>query len=407
MAEMAEFINPKNILLIIDPQNDFVDIPETYAKRLPPYKDTPFDQQSDSAGLPVPGAKDDLDKLAVFLEKNGDKFDEIHVSLDSHTKTHIGHIGFWEENPIEEGYVVPRPLQEFYVIDNDPEIYIGENRAINIKTTGKIEEMPIPVGKVKTKVPELQEWAYKYIKKMQEDPNKPIPCLWAEHCIKGSDGWKVYEPLLIQLNKLPNKVFYHEKGTNDLVEMYSIFSAEEPYEKLLEDVSDDCKTKIAELYPNVTPVEGIPDKHDNTENEIDNYNTTFNDVLFSKLIGKNKNNKIFVCGEAKSHCVKTSLEDMLKNCDKFEFPKKNIYVFEDMTSLIPGYEIPTKAAYTNMIQEGLRVIQSTDFETEKIQTGGKRRNKTSKKSKATKKSKKSKKSSKTTRKHRKTHKSKH
>lgn len=396
---MAEFINPKNILLIIDPQNDFVDIPETFIKRDPPYNDTPFDQKSNSAGLPVPGAKADLDKLAVFLRENGDKFDEIHVSLDSHTKKHIGHIGFW--NKVEVNRVMqPRPLQQFYVKDGqENKIFIGD-----FGVDAAVPQTPEVEVKVKDENEELQEWAYKYVKKMQDDPNKPVPCLWAEHCIKGSDGWKVYEPLLIELNKLLDKVFYHEKGTNDLVEMYSIFSAENPYEELLEDVSEKCKKKIAELYPNVIHVGEIPDKHDNTPNDKENYNTTFNDVLFKKLIGENKNNKIFVCGEAKSHCVKTSLEDMLKNCGDFEFPKENIYVFEDMTSLIPGYEIPTEAAYKKMmIQDGLRVIKSEDFETEKIQTGGKRRNKTSKKSKATKKSKKS---SKTTRKHRKTHRSK-
>lgn len=392
---MSEFIDqPKNILLIIDPQNDFTDIPETFSKRNPEYTNTPFDQQSDSAGLPVPGAKADLDKLAVFLNENGDKFDEIHVSLDSHSKNHIGHIGFWNKVEVN-GVMQPRPLQQFYVKEGqENKIFIGDFGVL-----AAVRQNPEVEVKVKDENEELQEWAYKYVKKMQDDPNKPVPCLWAEHCIKGSDGWKVYEPLLNELNKLPDKVFYHEKGTNDLVEMYSIFSAEIPYEELLKDVSEKCKTKIAELYQNVIPVGDIPDKHDNTPNDIDNYNTKFNDVLFSKLIGKNKNNKIFVCGEAKSHCVKTSLEDMLDHCEDSNFPKNNIYIFEDMTSLIPGYEAPTEDAYKKMVEKGLQIIDSSFF---KPKLGGKRRNKTSKKSKATKKSKKSKKSS--TRKHKKTHK---
>ena len=248
---MSEFINqPKNILLIIDPQNDFTDIPETFSKITYISKDStnPFDQTSESAGLPVGpatkeqnlyfaedfpedkkepinGAKADLDKLVDFLKINGDKFHEIHVSLDSHTKNHIGHIGFWdiksfENEKTKKQEIRPRPLQQFYVkpegtdTDEPYKIYVKNFGEIHDKTQLITDEQKKKYEKEFIEViaepanKELKEWAYRYILKMQDlrksNESKPVPCLWAEHCIRGENGWKVYKPLLddIKLSSL-------------------------------------------------------------------------------------------------------------------------------------------------------------------------------------------------------------
>lgn len=355
------------ILLIIDPQNDFTDQKKTHDKRVPQFTSDPFDQLCDSKGLAVPGAKTDLDKLVSFLTKNGDKFDEIHVSLDSHTPNHICHIGFWNRVTTGRNEEQPRPLQTFYVKESEKNvIYIGN-------WNGTHQE---PEVIVTTKDPKLQEWAYMYVLQMQKNnvsnPSKPIPCLWAEHCIieglSGTDdGWHVYDPLRAVLNTMKGKVFYHEKGTNDLVEMYSIFSAELPYEDLKEQVSEACRSHVASMYASkiVPTVEIIP-TIENVPNTQHNYNTTFNDTLFKRLIG-NGTNKIYVCGEAKSHCVKTSLEDMLDHCESYKYSPSNIIVFEDLTSPIPGFEIPTETAYETMKTKGLEITSTTAFEKETAQ----------------------------------------
>jgi hypothetical protein len=457
MAESIDQQKKNRVLLIIDPQNDFVDIPETFNKRIPKDSPNPFDQISESAGLPVGpatkeqnlyfapdfsedkkepinGAKADLDKLAGFLAKNGGEFDEIHVSLDSHTKNHIGHIGFWKKKTVTidgKDETRPRPLQQFYVKPEGTEPQDGKYH-IYVKNFNEVV-VPGKEVEIETSNSDLQEWAYRYILKMQNlrknDNSKPEPCLWAEHCIisdeknNAENGWMVYEPLSKVLDELQktnkekgkNKVFYHEKGTNDLVEMYSIFSAEVPYEKLLREIEDinpgsASLEYIKNIYlkDKVVSIESIEPNTENKPNKSKNYNTEFNEKLFKKLtIDENGvKNKIFVCGEAKSHCVKTSLEDMLKKCDEIGFPKNKIYMFDDMSSIINAYAESSIAAYEKMKGQdgqGLQIIKSEDFEKIILQIGGKRRNKTTKKSKATKKSKKS---SKTTRKHRKTHKSK-
>ena len=68
----------KNILLIIDPQIDF-----------------------HTGSLAVPHAEEDAKKIVELI--NSGKFDEIHVSLDTHTKNHIGHSGFYNSGYKEKG----------------------------------------------------------------------------------------------------------------------------------------------------------------------------------------------------------------------------------------------------------------------------------------------------------------
>jgi nicotinamidase/pyrazinamidase len=71
-------------LLIIDPQNDFCDLPE--ARR-------PADE---SPALPVPGADADMQRLAALIRAHGDAFDAITVTLDSHQRVDIAHPPFWQ-----------------------------------------------------------------------------------------------------------------------------------------------------------------------------------------------------------------------------------------------------------------------------------------------------------------------
>lgn len=63
-------------LLIIDPQNDFCDIP--------------------GAALPVPGADADMRRLAALIDARGAALDAITITLDSHQRLDIAHPGFWQ-----------------------------------------------------------------------------------------------------------------------------------------------------------------------------------------------------------------------------------------------------------------------------------------------------------------------
>ncbi len=70
-------------LLVIDPQNDFCDLPSDYLPR-----DT-------APTLPVPGAHADMLRLAQLIERGRDGIAAITVTLDSHHRYHIAHPTFW------------------------------------------------------------------------------------------------------------------------------------------------------------------------------------------------------------------------------------------------------------------------------------------------------------------------
>lgn len=65
-------------LLVIDPQNDFCDLPAPHAP-----------------ALPVPGADADMRRLAHVIDTAGDALDAITVTLDSHHRLDIAHPTFW------------------------------------------------------------------------------------------------------------------------------------------------------------------------------------------------------------------------------------------------------------------------------------------------------------------------
>ena len=62
-------------LLVIDPQNDFMDV--------------------DGAALPVPGASADMARLAGFVDTMAAQIDDIVVTLDSHASVGIERTSFW------------------------------------------------------------------------------------------------------------------------------------------------------------------------------------------------------------------------------------------------------------------------------------------------------------------------
>lgn len=84
----------KNVLLIVDPQNDFI-----------------------TGTLPVPGAKEKMQKLAAYIEEKGNMYDYICVTTDSHPKDHSSfkdNGGIWPEHCVihTTGWDLPHYLVE-------------------------------------------------------------------------------------------------------------------------------------------------------------------------------------------------------------------------------------------------------------------------------------------------------
>ncbi|HEY8977004.1 MAG TPA: cysteine hydrolase [Burkholderiaceae bacterium] len=78
-------------LLIIDPQNDFCDVPDAY-RPVDPLTGAPV-----APALPVAGAHADMLRTAQFISAAGSWLDEITVTLDSHHQVDIAHPTFWQD----------------------------------------------------------------------------------------------------------------------------------------------------------------------------------------------------------------------------------------------------------------------------------------------------------------------
>jgi nicotinamidase-related amidase len=73
-------------LLIIDPQNDFCDLPRAC-----------WPTGSTGPALPVTGAHADMQRLASWIQRHGAQLDGICITLDSHQAYDVAHPAFWQQ----------------------------------------------------------------------------------------------------------------------------------------------------------------------------------------------------------------------------------------------------------------------------------------------------------------------
>lgn len=108
----------KKILLIVDPQNDFI-----------------------TGALPVSGAKERMMKLAEYIQKKGIEYNIVNVTLDSHPENHSSfkeNGGIWPKHCVmhTNGWGVPEYLDDALKELNQ----VSQNVIINIFTKGTLAE---------------------------------------------------------------------------------------------------------------------------------------------------------------------------------------------------------------------------------------------------------------------------
>lgn len=281
---------PKKILLIIDPQNDFSIEKEGFRKKNGP--------------LGVPGSSDDYERIAQLIKAN--IFDEIHISLDTHTPYHIGHKGFYKKNPELDNIKVCKPWESNFKPNNE----------------------------------ELTDYVKNYAEAQKRARDTTIEyCIWDTHCLEGTEGHEIVKEIKEALSTdIKAKVRYHIKGQNELTEMYSIFSAavqpNEVDDTIMPYLYSGTKQEDEYKY---NPGEGV----ESYEEAIKcvNLETHMNTPLLANLFGDN--NQIFVCGQAKTHCVKDSVLDMIKYAKtrkNKEESMNQIHLIANMTSVIPKFD---------------------------------------------------------------------
>lgn len=290
-------------LLIIDPQADFC---------------------SPQGSLFVTGADQDAIRLGNFIERNKLAFDGIHVTMDSHHEFDIAHPIFWVNR-------------------------FGDNPSVFTIITNE----DIKTGKWQPSRSHLMEWALYYTAELEKKGRYPL-CIWPPHCIigrtekrnvldsngnnveiqvssqDGTDfgraikydfcGHAISEPVSTALSKWCNEkkktINFISKGSNYKTEHYSAVKAEV-----------------------VDPDDSLTDT---------------NNGLLEPLYHADE---VIVAGEALSHCVKSTMEDIFHNLGDSQI--KKFILLTDCTSNVAGFEKNGTDFVTKYMQKGMRVTESS------------------------------------------------
>ena len=193
-------------LVIIDPQNDFCDLPEDYRPFL-----------SGAAGrrqvpaLPVVGAHADMQRIAALIEQGGAGLDAISVTLDAHQLVDIAHPTFWCQG------------------DGAPVSPFTQIRAADVRE-----------GRYRPRAADAVPRVLAYLDAL-EATGRYTHMIWPVHCEIGSWGHNVHDDVRRAYNRweaervgVVNKIF---KGSNPWTEHFSAIQAEVP-------LADDAGTEL-------------------------------------------------------------------------------------------------------------------------------------------------------------------
>lgn len=183
-------------LVIIDPQNDFCDLPEAYRPELPRRAGR------SAPALPVPGAHADMLQLAGIIERAGAGLNAITVTLDSHQRVDIAHPTFWQTGA---GQPVPAFTQ--------------------------IASADVRAGTFVPRLVGARDRALAYLEAL-EAKGRYRHMVWPVHCEIGSWGHNVHADLRAAYNAWEERTLCSVKklvkGTNPWTEHYSAIEAEVP-----------------------------------------------------------------------------------------------------------------------------------------------------------------------------------
>lgn len=189
-------MSSRTTLLIIDPQNDFCDLPEGW-RATDPLRNAPA-----APALPVSGAHADMLRLAALIDVGGDGIDRIVVTLDSHQRYDIAHPTFWQT---------------------------GEGEAVNPFTA--ITAAEVRAGRYRPRDASALPRTLAYLDAL-ELAGRYTLMVWPVHCEIGSWGHNVHAAVKAAYNRWEDRrlavVQKITKGSNPWTEHYSALQAEVP-----------------------------------------------------------------------------------------------------------------------------------------------------------------------------------
>jgi nicotinamidase-related amidase len=242
------------------------------------------------AGRSGNGAVDDADRLARFLYRNLENVSETTCTLDSHVPHQIFFPAFWED-------AGGRPLQAHR------EITAGEVRGGSVRPDPRLAGL-LAGGDAEW----LRREALHYCERLESGGHYRL-YLWPPHCLVGGDGHSlvgvVQEARLFHAYTRSAGAALELKGSHPLTEHYSVFAPE---------VLD----HHAPLPKGASRAAAAPAKR--------------NIELIERLLHAEA---LLVAGQAASHCVRFSLDDLLREAAGRDpsLPRR-IYVLEDCMSAV-------------------------------------------------------------------------
>ena len=188
---------PANIhLLLIDPQNDFCDLPDAWLPAHGP------DGGPVHPSLPVSGAHADMMRVGGFIDRFGDQLSAISVSLDTHHRLDVAHPGFW----LDADGRHPSPFTQ-------------------------ITAQEMRDGRYRPSQTDANDRVLAYLDALEARGRYTL-MVWPVHCELGSWGHGVHDAVRGAYNRwelsTARSVAKHMKGMNRWTENYSLFEAEVP-----------------------------------------------------------------------------------------------------------------------------------------------------------------------------------
>ncbi|GAB4061373.1 hypothetical protein GCM10028811_23570 [Uliginosibacterium sediminicola] len=269
--------------MIIDPQNDFCDLPADYCPQIA--------GQVLQPALPVPGAHADMQRLAALIREGGAGLSAITLTQDAHHHLDIAHPVFWQQG------------------DGSP-----------VAPFTQISARDVLTGRYRPRQAEALPRVITYLDAL-EASGRYTHMVWPQHCEIGSWGQGVHADLLAacqhweatQLSVVNNV----SKGSNPWTEHFSAIKAEVP------DPSDD--------------------------------ETQLNTVLMAQLRAADR---VFIAGEAGSHCVKATTEHIVEHFAPAD-PAKLVLI-SDGISPVAGFETHYQDFLAAMRARGVQIAQASD-----------------------------------------------
>lgn len=260
------------------------------------------------------GAVNDNVRLCEFIYRHVSLITEIAATMDTHTAMQIFHPIFWLNDLGEH----PTPAATTISLEDIEKGLWRVNPAVAYSVAN---------GDYNS----LKRYALHYVRKLTEEGKYPLT-IWPYHSMLGGIGHAL-------VPAVEEAVFFHSiariaqtdfelKGNNPLTENYSVLRPE---------VLDDADGK------------SIAEK-----------NTRF----LQKLLNFDA---IIIAGQAKSHCVAWTIDDLLTEIKaKDASLAKKVYLLSDCTSpvVVPGiidFTDRADAAFDRFANAGMNVIRSTEY----------------------------------------------